>query len=263
MSNTKRSFESLGKQFGKSGDTIKRWLPIRQDSQNISIAIAKYLFKAAKVLTLAVDDTLLQKAYSQFMVGASYFFDSKINRSIMAYRLVLGAITDGKHIVPIDFGYMFNADTLFPEDEVKTKLDFVKQFYNLAKQIFPNIKLKLAAKVVWNGLELYLTAERRIDKHGNESIVYLVATYKVKPIQYVHDYRKRWTIEKFFRTSKQMLGLAECFSRQLVTQKHIASVLLSYGLAQLEMKQKKLAIPEDAIRAIKQQDAPSTVIRFS
>lgn len=26
LSNTKRSFESLGKQFAKSGDTIKRWL---------------------------------------------------------------------------------------------------------------------------------------------------------------------------------------------------------------------------------------------
>ncbi len=320
LSNTKRSFESLGKQFAKSGDTIKRWLPKTQSSQQALTALAKHLFKNAKVLTLTIDDTLLQKRYSRFMAGASYFFDTKIGRSIMAYRLILGALTNGKYIVPIDFGYLFDPVTLFPEDVVKTKLDFVKQFYNLAKQFFPHIKIKLAAdglfasisildwclqsgietvmrmhknrivifknkrckisdiaclkpkgrqmartiQVIWNGLTLYLTAELRIDKNGTESIVYLVATYKVKPIQYVHDYQKRWTIEKFFRTSKQHLGLTECFSRKLAIQeKHVASVLLAYGLAQLEMQQKKLGTPEDALRAIKQQNIDAVLRRFN
>ncbi len=319
-SNTKRSFENLAKQFNISGDTIKRWLPTKKRCQQASISLAKHLFNKARCLTLAIDDTLLQKIHSQFMAGASYFFDNKIGRSVMAYRLIVGAITDGKHIIPIDFGYMFDMDTLFPEDVIRTKLDFMKQFYDLAKHVFPSAEIKLAAdglfatidilqwclksgikvvmrmhknrvvffkkkrykiseirsilpkgrqmartiKVVWNELELYLTAERRIDKHGNESIVYLVATYNTRPIQYVRDYKKRWTIEKFFRTSKQMLGLTECFSRQLATQeKHIASVLLAYGLAQLEMKQKKLSIPEDAIRAIKQQDILSSITRFN
>ena len=320
LSTTKSSFESLGKQFAKSGDTIKRWLPTTQDSKQALVPIAKYLFKNSNVLTLAIDDTLLQKRYSRFMAGASYFFDTKIGRSVMAYRLIVGALTDGKYIVPIDFGYMFDADTLLPGDITKTKLDFVKQFYYLARQLFPNIKIKLAAdglfstisiigwclqsgievvmrmhknrvvifknqrckisdilsiqpkgrqmartvKVVWNELELYLTAERRIDKHGVESIVYLIATYKVKPIQYVYDYKKRWTIEMFFRTSKQHLGLTECFSRQLATQeKHTASVLLAYGLAQLEMKQKKLIKPEDALRTIKQQNLHTALNRFN
>ncbi len=320
LSNTKRSFESLGKQFAKSGDTIKRWLPKAQSSQQALSALAKHLFKNAKVLTLAIDDTLLQKRYSRFMAGTGKFFDTKLGHRIMAYRLIVGALTNGQYIVPIDFGYLFDSDTLLPEDVVKTKLDFVKQFYNLAKELFPNIKIKLAAdglfatisildwclqngietvmrmhknrtvifknqrckisdilciqpkgrqmartiKVIWNDLSLYLTAERRIDKHGIESIVYLIATYKVKPIQYVHDYKKRWTIEKFFRTSKQYLGLADCFSRQLATQeKHVASVLLAYGLAQVEMRQKKLETPEAALRSIKQQDPYVSLKRFN
>ena len=320
LSNTKRSFESLGKQFAKSGDTIKRWLPKKESSQQAIMSLAKHLFKNAKVLTLAVDDTLLQKRYSRFMAGASYFFDTKIGRSVMAYRLIVGALTNGKFIIPIDFGYMFDPESLLPGDEFKTKLDFVKKFYNLAKQLFPNIKIKLAAdglfasisildwclqngieavmrmhknrvvvfkdktckisdilclkpkgrqrvrtiKVFWNGMYLYLTAELRIDKNGIESIVYLIATYKVKPIQYVYDYKKRWTIEKFFRTSKQHLGLTECFSRKLIIQeKHVASVLLAYGLAQLEMQQKKLTTPEQALRAIKQQNIHVALKRFN
>lgn len=36
-------------------------------------------------------------------------------------------------------------------------------------------------KIKWHGLDLYLTAERRIDKHGEESIVFLAATYFARP----------------------------------------------------------------------------------
>lgn len=118
-------------------------------------------------------------------------------------------------------------------------------------------------KVLWNGLSLYLTAEIRVDKHGVKSIVYLIATYKVNPAQYIDDYKKRWTIEKFFRTANQSLGLAECFSRQLIVQeKHVLSVLIAYGLAQLEMQRQKLATPEDALRAIKRQNAFATLKPF-
>ena len=97
MSNTKRSFESLGKQFAKSGDTIKRWLPTTASSQQALTALAKHLFKSSQTLTLAIDDTLLSKRYSRFMGGASRFFDTKWGRSIMAYRLIVGALTDGKY----------------------------------------------------------------------------------------------------------------------------------------------------------------------
>ena len=222
--------------------------------------------------------------------------------------MIVGALTDGKVIAPIDFGFIFTKELLSENDLVKTKLDFIKQFLAVAKKLFPDAKIKIAAdglfasvdtlkwcldantpavmrmhnnrvvtfknkscgrqmaraiKIIWHDLELYLAAERRIDKHGMESVVYLVATYQVRPIQYVHDYKKRWPIEKLFRTSKQHLGIAECFSTQLETQeKHIAAVLLAYAMVQLEMKKQKLDTPEAAIRALKHYDPQSLTQRF-
>jgi len=118
--------------------------------------------------------------------------------------------------------------------------------------------------VVWHDLPIYLTAERRIDKHGKETIVYLVATYKVRPIQYVQDYKLRWPNEKLFRTGKQSLGISECFSTQLETQeKHIAAVCLAYAIAQLEMKRLKLDTPEDALRAIKRKKCEKLIQQFN
>ena len=319
LSIKKRSFAALGEQIDRSGDTVKRRLISADDSKNISHMLAQYLFKGCKSLIMSVDDTLLAKIHSMFMVGAGKNFDTKTNRCIMSYRLIVGALTDGKIIAPIDFGFIFTKELLSENDLVKTKLDFIKQFLAVAKKLFPDAKIKIAAdglfasvdtlkwcldantpavmrmhnnrvvtfknksckiseitcikprgrqiaraiKIIWHDLELYLAAERRIDKHGIESVVYLVATYQVRPIQYVRDYKKRWPIEKFFRTSKQHLGIAECFSTQLETQeKHIAAVLLAYAMVQLEMKKQKLDTPEAAIRALKHYDPQSLTQRF-
>jgi hypothetical protein len=118
-------------------------------------------------------------------------------------------------------------------------------------------------EVIWHGLQLYLTAERRIDKNGKESVVFLAATYKVRPIQYVKDYKFRWPLEKVFRTGKQSIGIAECFSTELETQeKHIAAALLAYSIAQLEMKNRGLETPEEAIRAIKRKNVKKLIHRF-
>jgi hypothetical protein len=106
--------------------------------------------------------------------------------------------------------------------------------------------------IVWHGLRLFITAEKRIDKNGEQSIVFLVSTHKAKPHEHVKNYKKRWPIEKFFRTTKQYLGLQECFSTSLETQlDHIGGVFLAYALIQLDMKKRKFKTPEEAIRASK------------
>ncbi len=108
--------------------------------------------------------------------------------------------------------------------------------------------------IIWHGIPPYLTAERRINRRREESIVYLCATYRVKPSQHVVDYRKRWPIEKFFRTAKQHLGLQECYSRKLIIKRnHIASVFLAYALLEIVRKSLKLKTPEEAIRRLKSQ----------
>jgi len=109
--------------------------------------------------------------------------------------------------------------------------------------------------VIWQGLSLYITAVRRIDKHGNETIVYQAATYKATPSQHAKNYKWRWGIEKLNRTTKQYLGLQECFSRKIGTQfDHICAVLLAYSIAQLEMKRKGYKNPEAAIRALEKKN---------
>lgn len=107
-------------------------------------------------------------------------------------------------------------------------------------------------KIKWHDINLYITAELRTDKYGNRTIVYLVSTYFAKPNVHVKNYKKRWPIEKLFRTCKQYLGLNECRSRKLEIQKnHVASVFLAHAFLIFEMKKRKLKTPEDALRALK------------
>ena len=118
--------------------------------------------------------------------------------------------------------------------------------------------------VLWHGLNLEITIVRRIDKHGEESIVFQVATYKALPREHVEHYKKRWVIEKAFRTTKQKLGLQECFSLSLEKQQnHVAAVFLAYALTQLEMKKHRLKTPEDAIRRLETQNVPPLINRFA
>ncbi len=107
-------------------------------------------------------------------------------------------------------------------------------------------------KVVWHKLNLYLTAQKRISKNGKESIVYQVSTYFSKPSKHVKIYKKRWPIEKMFRTTKQYLGLQECQSTKMETQlNHAAAVLLAYSNVVFLQKKKKLKTPEEVLRAAK------------
>lgn len=307
-STTKRSFEALGRLAKSSGNKIKSILFPASKSLSVAHKIAQIIFQNSSELTLAIDDTLIKKIYSRVMIGSGRFFDTKIGRRITAYRLIAATLTNGKFTIPISSGFMFSKELLSPNDIVKTKLDFIKEFFSLAQQIFPTKKIRIAVdglfasvefltwaikndisitarmhsnrkvefrgkhykiseiaclrpcgrqmartiKIKWHGLDLYLTAERRINKHDEESIVFLVATYVAKPHQYVRNYKKRWPIEKFFRTAKQFLGIEECFSTSLEKQQnHIAATMLAYSIAELERHNGKMNTPEESIRSIK------------
>jgi len=119
-------------------------------------------------------------------------------------------------------------------------------------------------RVEWHEMSLYITSNRRIDKHGNETIVYQVSTYKAKPSKHVSVYKKRWPIEKMFRTTKQHLGLQECFSKKKVTQlNHVAAVLFSYAMLQIEQRKNHFKTPEEALRSLKPKKWPIQKRRIS
>ena len=104
--------------------------------------------------------------------------------------------------------------------------------------------------VIWHGIPLFITAQRRIDKKGEESIVFQASTFEATPIRHVEIYQLRWNIEKMFRTTKQHLGLQECSARKMeIQESHIASVFFAYALLQCERKKQNLTTPKAALRA--------------
>lgn len=118
--------------------------------------------------------------------------------------------------------------------------------------------------VIWHDMDLWLTIVRRFDKHGKESIVFQIATYKALPREHKANYDKRWNVEMLNRTTKQEIGLEECFSRSLETQyRHTVSVLLAYSLAQLERKISKLDKVEHALKRCKTKKVDFLINRFS
>jgi hypothetical protein len=311
LSTTKEySFEALGRLIRKSGDTIARLLRPASKNFDLMQKIAIYFFKDTKNLTLSLDDTLIRKISSQWMEGSGWFFDTKVGRRIIAYKLLLATISDGQYTFPIMASLLFAPELVLPEDRV-SKEELVQSMILAILKLFPDKKIiitvdgafatkvfltwcienKLHAEVrmhsnrvvtykgqriairdiktlrpkgrqmartikaTWHDLDLDITAERRIDKHGNETVVFQAATYQTKPSEHVKAYKRRWPIEKVIRTCKQKLGLGNCFSTKLDTQfNHIASVLLAYCLVQIERKKRNLEKPEDALKAIERKN---------
>jgi len=78
---------------------------------------------------------------------------------------------------------------------------------NTSKELQPKGRhMSRTISVLWHNIPLHITSHRRIDKHGEESIVYLAATYQARPNNHVENYQKRWAVEMCFRTIKQHLG---------------------------------------------------------
>lgn len=322
MSIGKKSFENLGTVIEKSGDTVARLLQPAEISLNCAQNISQAMFHEKRRLYCIIDDTLIKKIFPRYMQGAGMFFDTKARSQIMAYRLVVGMISDGKFAIPIECAYLFSKElTDELEDKFPSKEDIAKAIVKTAKRLFPNTKIIVVADglystvcflkwcidnhiatemrmhsnrvveykgvkitlknlsrhvrpkgrqmartvtVKWHDIELELTVVRRIDKHDEESIVFQCATYKASPKEHVESYKVRWYIEKFNRTAKQKLGLQDCFSRSLRTQhNHVAAVLFSYALLQLEMKTHRLHTPEEAIRRPEKKNFNLLLARFS
>lgn len=312
LSSTKRTFESLGRIIGKGGDTIRRRLVHPDRNLNLLVKIAQIVFKRDEELIVAIDDTLIRKMFSKAMRGTGFFFDTKLGRKIISFKLLCCTVTNGKITIPLSFDFLYDKDLL--EEPMVSKNTLIEQMVKAVQKQLSDKRLIIVAdgafattqfikfcrennlnaefrmhsnrvveykgkrrcirdiqtlqprgrqmartiEVLWHGMPLYITAQRRIDKHGQETIIYQVATYQAKPSKHVAVYKKRWGIEKMFRTTKQHLGLQECQSRNRDVQiRHVSAVLLAFALTQLEAKNRKFDTPEDAIRAFKLTNALS------
>ena len=110
-------------------------------------------------------------------------------------------------------------------------------------------------KVLWDGIVIYVTAVKRTNKKGINSIVYQVSNAKRSAREHVQLYNYRWNIEVFFRTAKQSLGLTECQSRKALLQtNHIYNVFFAYIILQFERRKRCLKNPEAALRYLKRKN---------
>lgn len=305
---TEKGFEGLGRFINKTGKTISRWLRNKSEYDKEITGLAVKEFSNKKELVLTLDDTLIRKIYSCLMQGTGRFYDTKYFRRIMAYKLLVGMLTDGSISLPLSATLLFSKE-LMPNAK-ETKLEWIKRIIIKVIGLFPNSRIIAAADgafatkeflqwsadngifvevrmrsncsvvykgnktcirdikdlipkgrkmsrtilVSWHGISLYITAQKRIDKHGEETIVFQASTFKAKSSKHVAIYRLRWNIEKMFRTMKQHLGLEECMSRKMEIQEaHISAVLLAYALLEIERKRQGLPSVEAAIRAAKRK----------
>ena len=108
----KKSFEGMARALGKKRDAVRRLLPSSELNFNLLHAIARFIFKNKRHLTVAIDDTLIRKMYSKMMVGSGYFFDGKLGRRITAFRLLAVAMTDGQYTIPLFGRFLFDPQLL-------------------------------------------------------------------------------------------------------------------------------------------------------
>jgi hypothetical protein len=117
-------------------------------------------------------------------------------------------------------------------------------------------KFARTVNITWYDMQLFLTAVKFINKDRSIYFRYQISNYKASSRQHANAYRQRWKIEKFFRTSKQYLGLQDSTMRKFSDQSlHIQHVFLAYTILQLFMKLKRLFDnPEAAIKYIRSKN---------
>lgn len=318
MSTGKRSFSGIGRTINKRGEAISKLLSPSSTYITQMQKLAVACFKKKKKLFVMIDDSLLEKMYSECMEGTGRFYDTKLKIAYTAYKLILATVSDGLYTLPLECEFLF--DQKLCTTPVKSRMDFVLRMIKEAQRLFPDKRLifvldgafatkaylkwclengietevrmpsnrvvqyrgkKLAIRAigalrpkgrqmartiraVWHGMPLYITAERRIDKHGVYSVVFQAATYKAKPAEHVAHYSARWGIEKVIRTTKQSCGIQDCYSTDLETQlNHAHASLFAFAIAEIERKKHHLPNPEAAIRLIKRQKLDSLKLRLA
>lgn len=169
-------------------------------------------------------------------------------------------------------GVMFLMDGAFSSEKMlsfctKHKMRYCMRFHSNKKviingeeeQIRKHDGIKMSSKkkgrVVngfFKGIAVFLVAFKRIDKKGKEKFVYLVTSENESPKKLIRTYKKRWFIEKVFRTAKQHLGLRDCQARSASKQEaHIFAVLVAYAFLEIQKINHRAKNPEQVLHKIR------------
>lgn len=169
-------------------------------------------------------------------------------------------------------GLMFLMDGAFSSEGMlsfcrKHKMRYCMRFHSNKKvvingqiaQIRKHKRIKISSKRIgrvvkgcYKSEAVFIVAFKRQEKRGGEKIVYLVTSDRVAPKKLISAYKKRWGIEKVFRTTKQHLGLRDCQARSAPKQEvHIFAVLVAYAFLAIQKINHKAKNPEQILHKIR------------
>ena len=148
MSTNRKTAESLAKVNGTSGDTMLRILdknPISLETlANVAVA-----FFGTNCLNAIIDDTVIEKMYSEFIEGSCDNYDSSKNQCYRSLCSVAVMVSNGWSAIPVTHEFWINKETL--EDQYKTKVA-------IAKELIEHLRMFVRIRtVIMDGL--YCTQE--------------------------------------------------------------------------------------------------------
>jgi hypothetical protein len=98
-----------------------------------------------------------------------------------------------------------------------------------------------------NGKAYEFTSVKQKTRNGKKKIVFIISTNVRSSKEHVRIYSLRWNIEKFFRTSKQSLGLEAC---QAQKSHGIVTRILAVILIFTALEETKLFLKEKSVEAV-------------
>lgn len=184
----KKSFENMCRFIQMSWRLVAKLLQPSNISFNMAHKICQSIFSDKNKLFLIIDDTLIKKIFANNMRGSGMFYDTKIGRSINAFRLVTAMISDGKYAIPIDCAYLFSKEILnLCAERFPSKDDIAKSLIRTAKKIFPNKKIVVVADGLYTTVNLIqwciennIPAEMRM--HSNRVVIYKSVKEKLREL---------------------------------------------------------------------------------
>lgn len=142
LSTGKKSCANIGRLIKKGSHWISRILQPAEKSFNTLHKLCQSIFSNKKKLYLIIDDTLIKKIFALNMQGAGMFYDTKLGRSINAFRVVIAMISDGRNAIPISCSYLFSKELVnLCTEKFKTKENIVESFVDLAYKLFPGAEI--------------------------------------------------------------------------------------------------------------------------
>jgi Transposase DDE domain len=111
--------------------------------------------------------------------------------------------------------------------------------------------------------DLYFTAHKRNATGNKKEVVFIVSNVIRTPKEHVEAYSKRWPPEKYFRSSKQHIGITHCQSTNADKQKfHIFSAMVAYSILQCIKYDKKKQSVEEVVHDIRRRKDMSGISKY-